>query len=1666
MRILLWLVGVVLGLVVLILIAIQLPPVQNFARKQIVQYVSGKIGTPFAIQKLKIHFPKAVVLEGLYAEDQTGDTLLAAGKIKVDIGMFALLFSEVNLSTIALDNITAKVKRDSLGVFNFDYAINAFTGNEETPADTSGGMRINIGDVLLDNVRVLYKDDYAGYDLVAGLQHFDTRFNKFDIDSMRFVVEGINLNGVQASFRQYKPLAPQIEEDKPVEGIEDPATMPDLKFGPIALQDINIDYNNSIESIAGQLNMGKLLLQIQNTDLRNKQIIIDNIALDQTSGAFELGASPAAKEVARKVSETVDTTIDKAADLGWMFSVKNTDLKEISFRYNDNNAPTLTRGIDYSHLDIQHLTLQANDIYFRSDSTSAAVLHLALQEKSGLDVQELKGNLLYTNNEAYLRDFQLRTPRTSLQHTIGARYPSLAAVGKNINLLFIDAILQKSSIAVSDILIFVPDLIQQPFFATHRNDIVNIDGAVQGPLSNLSIPSLRINAFGEGIIDISGKLANVTDPDRLSADLTIRQLSTTDRALKGMLPKGTIPDNITLPRNMNITGRIAGNMQRMNVNLKGITSMGNLSIAGTLAQFTNAEKATYDLQTSMKGFQLGKLLGQDSTLGSTSFALHVKGKGFNPQTLNAHADGTIEQLQYNGYNYHNLVLEADATAGTYVFDAKMDDPNADFALTGTLDLTKEAPAFTAQLAAERIDLLQLGFMTDTVVVHAKMDANFPIVDMAKLTGEMTISDIQLGVGNRLVNMDTVRLKAVNVDSNNSLSLKSPIADAAINGVFQYDQIGAAFTHVIDQYFDIGEIDSLDNNQQVGFAIRIFSSPILAELLPELSLQDTLSLIGAVNTNPTLLFSLLRVPELAYGKNKIEKAVAAVRTEGDELKWEADIDHASTSLFDIPRATLGGTMANNNLRFDIGIRDIADSIRYKLGGNVLEQNRAYRLSLDHDGVVLNYKPWVVGDSNIIVYSDSGIYANKFVLTSEAQSLTLQSEPIAPNANLGLTFKDFEISTVTDILQKDSLHVEGTINGEVGVANLGTSPIYLGAILVDNFAFNGDTLGQLSLSAFQTNPDRVAAGLVLQGEGNDIQLGAAYKISSKEYNGTLDVKNLNLSTLEGFMMGAMRDMQGTAKGALEFRGTMEQLSVNGKLSFDTAAFRVKQLNSLYRLNSESIVFRDNTVNFSDFTVRDSANNEAVINGNIIINSFADITLGLQLEADDFELIKSTAADNQLFYGDLNVDASLQVKGSVELPEVSGNLRVNENTDFTFVLPEEDPEVSQREGIVEFFDQDAPVIDSTYIAPQTAINVATTKGMNLMADVEIDKDAEFTIIVDVANGDFLDVKGEGNLSAAMNKDGEISLTGTYELKQGNYAMSITLLKRNFEIESGSTLTWQGSPTEATVEITAIYKAKAAPIDLLGSQISDLSPEARNAYKQRLPFDVKLMMKGELLKPEISFDITLPEGNYNVSSEVVEATRLKLEQIRREPAEQNKQVLSLLALGRFVEDDPFSSGSSTSYAVLARQSVSKLLTEQINNLASSLVKGVDINVGLDSEDDYSTGSQKTRTDLNVGVSKTLLNDRLKVTVGSNFQVEGPQLQGQQTNNIAGDVRMDYMLSKDGRYSLHAYRRNQYQVSLQGQVVETGLGFVLSMDYDKFRELFEAAKEKKKLKKEAKTNQ
>jgi len=760
---------------------------------------------------------------------------------------------------------------------------------------------------------------------------------------------------------------------------------------------------------------------------------------------------------------------------------------------------------------------------------------------------------------------------------------------------------------------------------------------------------------------------------------------------------------------------------------------------------------------------------------------------------------------------------------------------------------------------------------------------------------------------------------------------------------------------------------------------------------------------------------------------------------------------------LPYTNLSGKVENNLVDYILQLKDTKDKERYLIAGTLKAKNGNSIVNLNSQNLVLDYEKWNLSEENLVRLGKNGIYITNFNLNKDNNSIKIQSESEQPNAPLSVDFKDFEIETITNVAQKSDLQIGGKINGNALIKDLQKLPIFTSDLTIDNLTFQKDTVGNLKINIDNITKNTYTAKIELSGQENKVNLEGNYKAENNALNVNLNIEKLNLKSIQGFTFGNLTESTGFLNGNFRITGNAYNPLIIGELKFNDAGFNVKQLNAKFQSINDKIVFSENTIDLNNFVIKDENENDLTINGKINTQDFSNVGFNLTLDADNFKAINSKEKDNKDFYGIMLLDNHLNIKGTMNSPIVDGTIKVNKGTEFTIVLPQDEPSLSDREGIVEFVDQDQPKLITT-ITVDEKISQTQVKGINASVNIEVDKEAELSLIIDKANGDFLKLKGEAQLVGGIDESGKTSLTGRYELAEGSYEMSFNLIKRKFDIKKGSYLLWTGEPTTADINITAVYKVETAPIDLLNNQLGDISEEVRNTYKQKIPFETELKMKGDLMKPDISFDIILPEGNNSVSSEIITATDAKLAQLRQEPDELNKQVFALLLLNRFVGENPFSSESGgTTANSLARESATKILSQQLNNLAGDLIKGFEVDFDLDSSDDYTTGKKENKTDLNVGLSKKLLNDRLKVTIGSSFGIEGPKQENQETNNIAGDVAAEYQLSKDGRYKLRAYRKNKYQVALQGQVIETGVGFIITIDYNKFKEIFQKSKAKVK---------
>lgn len=1644
-RVLAWMFLCLLGLVLLAYILIQVPAVQDFARGKVVAYLHNKLKTEVRIGKLSIAFPKRIVLENVYFADQRGDTLLSGNKLRVDIALFKLLNSKVEVNYIELDGIRANIYRnDPDTTFNFDYIVKAFLtpADTTTATDTTSQLKFSLDKVVLNNVVASFHDDQIGSDMYINVGNLSSDVDKIDPYKFIYSIPLIDLSNTAIRMKQYKPIA----RPRPMAVVEAQNHPPhfELGFKNISLRNIQFNYDNEISAITTDLKLGEMIADARSVNMDSMYIDLNSFRLNNTTANIVFGKAPQAAVAAKEIGKDLKAQ----ANNPWRINVSNVALANNFIRYDDNNQPRQPRGMDYAHMNIQDLGLQAKEVIFSPAVIQASIQNAAFHEqKSGIVLKQLQTDLVFDDQHTSLENLFLQTDRTSLKRRLLLKYESAAAMSLRPGDIYLEADIDQSTVAVRDVLAFVPALRQMPPFKGNEGEIFNINAIVRGYIKDLSIPNLDVSSFRNTSLAMSGRIKGLPGTNAYY-DLLINRLNTTKSDLLTFLPKGAIPNTVRLPESISASGNFRGTPFVYNTHLIAHTNKGNVDLIAAM----NGDR--YKMRASAQNFDIGYIFMQPN-VGRASFHADISGNGFDYQKSPIDINAYVSSAYVNGYTYHNVKFNGNLRNGILTGKGDVKDANADLDFAVTSDLKLASPSLDLKLSVDSLNLNALGFSSVPFKIHGDININMPSLNMASLQGNATITDVVFVRNGQRYKIDTVTVAA----TPNSISLRSEVGIADLKGTYNLTEIAYAVENIINRYYKIPDYTPkpLTTQQDWNLTATIFPSPVLFAFMPDMKGTDTISLAAGLNTAQNDLHLQARTKKLNFSGQSIDSLTFNAATSANQLGYSLTALSAGSKDFRVFRTTVSGNLMNDLLSIRMDVKDRNNKSRYQVSGVAASIPGGYKFSLNQDSLMFDYDKWAVGAGNFIQSTNAGLVVNNFTISNGQQMLSAQTRSNVPNNPIDLRFSNFNISTITKIAEQDQLLMGGTINGTAVVSNFNTNPVFTSDLQIADFSYKGDTLGNISAKINNQTANTLAADLTLTGPKNDVHLKGSYIISSQSLDMDLDMKRFDLSSVKPFLSDQLRDIGGQITGRMSVKGKMSAPDLNGSIRFDSAFVAPALLGERFTLPNQELRVTPQGIRLDHFVIKDSTGGEAVIDGSIATTDFSDFEYDFYLTADDFTLMNTKRTANSEYFGKLNVDVDLSVYGNMKSPTLEGNLRVNKGTNLSVVLPGSNPEVVSREGVVKFVDMDNPS-DSIFATStnvfDSIVNKMDVGGLDLAATIETDTSAQFNLIVNDLTGDVLSMRGRADLAAGIDRSGKMSLTGNFELNSGSYDLTFEFLRRKFEIVRGSMVTWTGDPTQAIINVTARYIANSSPINLVAPQLETSSTEI-NRFKQRLPFNVMLYLNGQILEPTISYDIVLPEGYAAAWKEVDE----KLVQIRRDQAELTKQVFALLLLGRFVQENPFQdAGAGVTIASMARQSLGQLLTSQLNEWANSLLPGFGLTFGIESIEDYTSGELQNRTNLTVSVTRQMFNDRVRVTIGSNFEMGGPSNTsnantGAPASGFASDVAIDYLVSKDGKYILRAYRRNAYEVLIEGQAVETGLRFILTMDYDHFRELFQRRK-------------
>ena len=1673
---------------------LQFPVGQDFVARRAESYLRGKLNTEVRIGKFRTDFRHAINLDGMYLEDQQRDTLLSVGHLGVDLDIWALLHKQVNVSNIELNDGRVRLTRSEPdSVNNYDFIIDAFV-NPNAPVDTTAStLKYDIGKARLTNIYFTRLDQVTGSNIRARIGEFTANMDEVNVDKSIYKVDNTALHHATISIVQSK-TAPQVNNPGPVTPIS-------VQFGikRALLDSVAFTYKNQPAGQYISTNIGLADITAKNIDLQKELVALDKLTLKRTTFAYaqnknvpveERVVNPA--EVVRKLDEAAD--LNKAATgqrMAWKVTLNESDISSLAVKFDNFNEPkqkTRLPALDYNHLAFSDLVLNTHDLHYTENRTTGKVDNLAGKEQSGFEVTSWRANVVYDSVQIRLDSLDLITPHTRIRRKLAIGYESLAALGnvKKLPNLKIEGDLRDVRLGFRDILYLAPSLASTPPFNTGPNQSVLVNGLVAGRVGDLTIRNFEFVGLRNTVVRAPRiRITGLPKVDgRLYVDANLKQFSSSRADVMSLTPKGSIPNNVSIPPTFAVSGTFKGypTTLQFDTNLKARTSYGDLAFNGKLG------KARADGQQPLVGtfatktFDFGKLL-KDPTIGRVTATGRINATGNlkDPGTLVGQVKANVQSARYNGYTYHGVAATVDLDRSRYVINASSkNDPNLDLDLTAVVNLrdAKNPTYEVTKLNLRGANLTALGFYTGgDLRVQGNLTANLRGSDLNSLNGAFSGTKLVIVRDNQAFPLDSLNGRIVQNANRTLAVITSDIANLRLDGNVHLGDLATELQQHLDRYFDVPGVKYVPStvDRHFTYSLQLKDPKLATKLVPGLKKISPFTLAGDYSRQAARLTANTSIPIIRYQNYRIDSLKLDVNSDPSKLDYALRMAQAAQdSTLKLRRPSVIGNVANNKLLTRVAILgDSANRERLAVAGTLstrpngtfpTEKGVVYEFVAAPEQVI-NYENWTAGANNFVRYYPTGeVVADGLNLTNGRSSLALQSQnPQVHTSPLGVTFTNFELAELARIVQQQDSLVAGTLNGTARIDNLGKkNQAFTADATVKNLVFQKVQIGDIAIKA--TNPAlsrynldaRLTGGAsgTVGGDGNDVRVSGYYLANdAAPLHLTVDAQRLLLRLAQAFSTGRLERAAGYVRGQLAVTGTPAAPVVRGTLTTSPeAAFAVTQLGALYRLPGQELTFDDQGIAFNNFTVLDSADNKAVANGHLLTRDFVKYAFDLTATTDHFTAVNSTRKNNPLFYGKLVVDSKTRITGPLELLKINTTVTVVEGSNLTIESPSADPSKVDTEGIVQWIDKSASL--DTMLQRQLALNtLRTASGYDITAVVTVTDKTPFTIVIDPVSGDNLRVRANGTLNTNIDPVGNITLSGTVAVARGQYHLSLyDLASRDFTIRPGSTITWSGDPYNADLNITAIYKVSAAPADLLAGQGLD-NATANTIARNRLPFNVLLNVTEQLSKPLIGFDITLPDDQRGALGGQVDA---KLAQLRQpnQTSEMSKQVFSLLILGRFLQQNPFESSASEGFvASQLRGSASAVLTDQLQNLTGKYLSGLGVDLGVTNQADYSTGTAKSRTDLNVAVKRQFLNNRLSVRLGTDIPLSGTS--GNNTtsgtssaSNFAGDVSIEYSILSDGRLRLRAFRQNAYE-DIDGQLIKTGAALVFQRDYNNLQDLF-----------------
>ncbi|MFW6369795.1 MAG: translocation/assembly module TamB domain-containing protein, partial [Bacteroidota bacterium] len=962
----------------------------------------------------------------------------------------------------------------------------------------------------------------------------------------------------------------------------------------------------------------------------------------------------------------------------------------------------------------------------------------------------------------------------------------------------------------------------------------------------------------------------------------------------------------------------------------------------------------------------------------------------------------------------------------------MNDSNLQFDFLGKINLNPDIPVFDFRLDLKKALPGKLHFSDryPNSEMAFLLHANFSGNRVDNLTGSIDVANGYYKNRNGEFDLEGIKLQSISSGLNNYLSFSSEFFNIDINGEYHFQDLLGAFEKSMHRYLPVVDYNPKNREKvnKFGYQLDVKNLDALtAVFFPDIKIETPFLLYGQMDSEHSVFELKGSIPgfqtknlmiENIFIGNSPKEDVFASRIRFGEILLKNGMK--------LENLTVDSELANNTV-----INEIAwgqeDNKKYSgeflMKATLSDTNNSPYSHIEIEGfpskIYLADSLWQIQPFTATIDS-STIRIGNFSVNHGNQVLSIDGE-IAQNDTslMSVKLQNLDLANLGKYLDKD-LPMQGILNGSAAIQDYYGYRLIFSDLKIREFKFRDQEFGNLALLN-QWDHDRALLQSALEistRQGQKLLVEGNYIPRKREllYYAYLD--ELSLVAMETIIRSNISNFQGTGTGKIKIHGTPDKILLDGTLAGKNAGLTVDYTQVNYSF-TDSIHFKGDTILFDQIPMSDPLGNGGVFNGTIVHRNFQDMQYNLSVTSPRLLALNTTAGDNPQFFGQVVANGRFNINGRGKSVNLSGSATTLSGTNVNISL--EDESVLERYDFIQFISTETTKREKFLLSREN------DGDFNLNLTIRATPEARAQLIYNSQIGDVIKAQGEGLLRFGVDNEGNITLSGDYTVERGDYLFTLqNVINKRFTIERGGTIQWSGDPYNAIINISAVYRLKASLYDLLVDSYS-------NIYQnQRIQVESKILLTEQLSNPNIDFEINFP----TVEDRLVEEVR----QYFSTQEELNKQILSLVVLGKFYTPEYMRGTYEAQNPNLIGTTASELFSNQLSNWLSQISNNVDI--GLN----YRPGNQLTNDEIELAMSTQIFNDR--VTLNGNI---GNNNNPHTANNsqLVGDFDVNVKLIPSGKVQFKAYNRSNNNLIYETAPYTQGVGFTFTEDFNSLNQLF-----------------